>query len=336
MRLFALVLLVATASCVPNNSQSNSGSGGAPPSSGGVTTSGGAPSSGGKPSSGGMISSGGAPSSGGKVSTGGAPSSGGKVSTGGSTSTASVDCPDVSTYTAVVNSNFGGSYISVDGNANKNYYMQANWWGLYSNEVEMINGLGFSMTNPTGVSSSNNNPMGFPSIYIGSYSGKPTKGSNLPKQVSALTGVPTIFSTNSDSKGTSNYNATYDVWFSQSSGGVSGSDPGSGGAYLMVWLFKPSNRQPRGSIAVNGRMINGMPGAWDVWIDNTNPPCISYVVSGAPLAQLSFDLNDFIQDAVTNKYGITASMYLSIVFAGFEVWGGGDGLQIKKFCATVQ
>ncbi len=29
-------------------------------------------------------------------------------------------------------------------------------------------------------------------------------------------------------------------------------------------------------------------------------------------------------------------MYLSIIFAGFEVWGGGDGLQVKQFCANVQ
>jgi hypothetical protein len=28
-------------------------------------------------------------------------------------------------------------------------------------------------------------------------------------------------------------------------------------------------------------------------------------------------------------------MYLSIVFAGFEIWSGGDGLQDKQFCAAV-
>jgi len=49
----------------------------------------------------------------------------------------------------------------------------------------------------------------------------------------------------------------------------------------------------------------------------------------------AYDLNDFIQDSVTNQYGITTSMYLSIIFAGFEVWGGGDGIECKQFCATV-
>jgi hypothetical protein len=58
-------------------------------------------------------------------------------------------------------------------------------------------------------------------------------------------------------------------------------------------------------------------------------------VSTIPLDSLSFDLNRFIQDSVANGYGITSSMYLSIVFAGFEIWGGGDGLQVKQFCAKV-
>jgi hypothetical protein len=28
-------------------------------------------------------------------------------------------------------------------------------------------------------------------------------------------------------------------------------------------------------------------------------------------------------------------MYLSIIFGGFEVWSGGDGLELKQFCAVV-
>jgi hypothetical protein len=54
------------------------------------------------------------------------------------------------------------------------------------------------------------------------------------------------------------------------------------------------------------------------------------------LASLQFDLNNFIQDAVTSGYGVTSSQYLSIIFAGFEVWGGADGLQEKAFCANVK
>ena len=102
----------------------------------------------------------------------------------------------------------------------------------------------------------------------------------------------------------------------------------------MVWLFKPSDRQPRGALEYPAQTVSGLPGTWDVWVDHTNPPCISYV-STQPIEALEFDLNHVIQDSVKNGYGITDSMYLSIVFAGLEVWGGGDGLQIRKFCVNV-
>ena len=51
--------------------------------------------------------------------------------------------------------------------------------------------------------------------------------------------------------------------------------------------------------------------------------------------KLDYDLNNFIQDAVAKDYGVTSSMFLSIIFAGFEIWGGADGLQAKAFCANV-
>jgi hypothetical protein len=37
---------------------------------------------------------------------------------------------------------------------------------------------------------------------------------------------------------------------------------------------------------------------------------------------------------VKNNLGVTTSPYLSIIFAGFEVWGG--GLQLKQLCANVK
>jgi cellulose 1,4-beta-cellobiosidase len=237
----------------------------------------------------------------------------------------------------LVTGQYGGTQISVDNNPSKTYFMQANWWGTpYNSQSENVSSIGFTMTNSGNiVTSVPNNPLGFPSIFIGSYQTKKSNGSNLPKQVSALTSIPTIFSTNADQKGYSSYNAAYDVWFTQSNSPVTGSDPGGGGAYLMVWLFKPTDKQPRGSIRANGRIISGVAGGWDVWYDATNPPCVSYV-SSDKLASLQFDLNDFIKDAVTSNYGITNSQYLSIIFAGFEVWGGGNGLQVKQFCASVK
>lgn len=54
------------------------------------------------------------------------------------------------------------------------------------------------------------------------------------------------------------------MWLIQSNALVTGSDPGGGGAYLMVWLYKPSKRQPRGSIAASGHFVTGVQDAWDV------------------------------------------------------------------------
>ncbi len=71
--------------------------------------------------------------------------------------------------------------------------------------------------------------------------------------------------------------------------------------------------------------------------DGAGRPVISYVISGASLPSLSFDLKDFIDDAVTAKdtqNGITQAFsntwYLTDVFAGFEIWSGGDATGLKS------
>jgi len=51
---------------------------------------------------------------------------------------------------------------------------------------------------------------------------------------------------------------------------------------------------------------------------------------------MSFDLNLFIRDAVTNHpETITDGMYLTNIFTGFEIWSGGVGLETTSFCAAV-
>jgi len=271
-------------------------------------------------------SSGGTPS--------GSSSSGG---TDGSPMVVSGACTDTATASGTVVQQFGSAQIAAGGS--KTYYLQSNWWQTFANETEDYAGLSFTVHNPQGASvpASNGAPMGFPSIFIGQYAGNSTTGSNLPKQVSALTTVPTIYQTNNSSIGTSNHNAAYDVWFTQDSAPLSPSqsNPGAGGAYLMVWMFKPTDREPRGNDnGREGQAVAGVSGSWNVWVDTTDPPCVSYV-STTPIDGLAFDLNDFIKDAVAKSYGLNNSMYLSIVFGGFEIWGGADGIQLTQFCANV-
>jgi hypothetical protein len=246
-------------------------------------------------------------------------------------------CTDTAAAAGTVAQQFGSAQIVAG--AAKTYFLQSNWWQTYANETEVYAGLSFTVHNPQGASvpTSNGAPMGFPSIFIGQYAGNSTIGSNLPKQVSALTSVPTIYKTNNSTIGTSNHNAAYDVWFTQDNTPLSPSqsNPGPGGAYLMVWMFKPTDREPRGNDSGRiGQTVAGVSGTWNVWVDTTNPPCVSYV-SSTPIDGLDFDLNDFIKDAVAKSYGLKSSMYLSIVFGGFEIWGGADGIQLTQFCATV-
>jgi hypothetical protein len=348
MRLTTLAFgISAFAACLfgcasSNNPSNNGGSGGDQTGEGGTDE----PSSegtGGDVGTGGSTKKGtGGSGTGGKstsvTGSGGAPGTGGKgtggAGTGGTTATTptGVDCTDTSAFTSLQMGPFVGTPIPVTGST-KQYRFISNWWGAgQSNAKEQITGLGFTiMGNST---STNDSPMGFPSIFIGNYNGASTPGSGLPKQVSALTSIPTIFSTNVATKGTSQYNATYDVWFTAGSGGPT-NDPGPGGAFLMVWQFKTSDRYPRGKLKLDGQIIPGVKGAWSIWVDSTNPPCVSYV-SSAMQADLSFDLVNFIQHAVKNGYGVTNNQYLNVIFAGFEVWGGGDGLQVKKYCANVK
>jgi hypothetical protein len=280
------------------------------------------------------------------TATGGAPTrTGGVAATGGAPvvvtkSPPSPNCTDTSSASNLLTTQFAGTYIPTENGTQKNYRCNPNWWNRnvsFNGQSVAVDGLGFTVKNPNRIGSSDNNPIGYPAIFIGSYSGSTTKLSNLPKQVSALTKVNTVFQTNANTMGSHDYNVAYDVWFTPSSAvlGTNESAPPAGGAYLMVWYFKPDNRQPRGSNRYPNKTIPGIPGTWDVWIDSTNPPCISYVAN-TKVESMDFDLNNFIQDSVKNSYGITSSMYLSIIFAGFEIWGGSDGLQAKAFCADVK
>jgi hypothetical protein len=70
---------------------------------------------------------------------------------------------------------------------------------------------------------------------------------------------------------------------------------------------------------------------------------ISYVHEGDALLDYNFDLNLFIRDAVTrsgnnqlNGFSFPGNLFLTDIFAGFEIWGGGTGLRIDQFSAVVR
>jgi Glycosyl hydrolase family 12 len=228
------------------------------------------------------------------------------------------------------------------------YFMQVNEWNTSAAQTMTYGGaFFFKMTEQGASTATNGGPTGFPSMFIGANSRNSTANSNLPKLVSSLTSVPTTWNWNDNgtlADATANsYNAAYDVWFSTNPMGEPNASGPSGG-FLMVWLHKPADAQPIGKILYPAVTIAGVAGTWDVWIGmNGRVPCTSYVRTADTLS-LSYDLNDFIKDAVSNRTNdgtsagtavIQNGWYLTNIFSGFEIWRGGVNLETTSFCAVV-
>jgi hypothetical protein len=246
---------------------------------------------------------------------------------------------------------------SVTGTDCNKYIIQNNNWGNETGTTQVINytGTGFTIQSSTGSSTGVGVPASFPSTYIGANGAlgggtyNTWSDSGLPKQISSMTSAQTKFGW-SGGTGGKNFNATYDVWFAKTPP-TAGSYNDAVSGFIMVWFYKPSNNQPIGSKVRTATIANT---TWDVWVGNRNTtatgtdgtgrPVISYVAQST-VSSLSFDLKNFIDDAVSKAdtaSGITqtfsSSWYLTDVFAGFEIWSGGDasGLQSTGFTCAVK
>jgi hypothetical protein len=201
------------------------------------------------------------------------------------------------------------------------------------------NGPSFTVANFTGSAATSGAPMGYPSLFIGSAGGdgQATTGSNLAKQVNTLTDVPTAWRWSGSG---TEFNVAYDVWFAPAAG-----DQGvPSRSFLMVWFHKTANvfAEGEGEGHSGGQAtINGKSFSTYVSQQFEGRPIISYVASST-ISEWSFDLNDFITDAKTRTSTaqatpvITDSLYLTNVFAGFEVWSGVSNLKTDKFCINVK
>ncbi|HEX7598138.1 MAG TPA: hypothetical protein VF518_07980 [Polyangia bacterium] len=332
----ALFTLLFAWGCAKSPEPSGNDSGGAQPSAG---SRGGSPSSG---SAGTTGSSGGSTASGGRSSQGGTTSSGSGGTTGssGGTTAASSSTPSPDDFTpgpasscnattgqGNLSSQYQRAHVTCNG---KDYVVQNNAWGSSAGQTVTYGpGTKFKVTVQNGTGN-NGAPASYPSLYIGDNGGEKSTGGILPKPLSSMGKVPTAW-TWAANGATGDYNAAYDVWFSTSNSGDNSSSMPSGG-YLMVWFYKPLKQQPIGQIIAVGD-IGGK--SWNIWFGNNSngKPCISYVAAQA-LNSLSFDLNMFIKDAIA-RGKVQSSWSLTNVFAGFEIWSGGVGLETTDFAVTV-
>jgi hypothetical protein len=217
--------------------------------------------------------------------------------------------------------------------------VQNNIFGMGGQYDISYNGPSFTIANFTGSAPTSGAPMGYPSLFIGSAGGdgQATGGSNLAKQVSALTDIPTAWRWSGSG---TEFNVAYDVWFSPTAG-----DGGPGSrSFLMVWFHKTANvfAEGEGEQHSGGQAtINGKSFSTYVSQQFEGRPIISYVATST-INEWSFDLNDFITDAKTRTSTAQATavinnnLYLTNVFAGFEVWSGVSNLKTDKFCIQVK
>jgi len=169
----------------------------------------------------------------------------------------------------------------------------------------------------------------YPSIIRGQhFGGVNTKNSGMPIKITDIAYVPVDWSADvNHAKGV--WNTAFEAWFSPTGGTVP-----EGGAELMVWLNKkgyiimPAGGEKKATITVAGTQ-------WNVFYDSQQRgwKYIAYE-RAKPSVVSSFDLKDFINDAVSRGY-LQPDWYLDSMEAGFEIIQDGKGLTNRSFSAKV-
>jgi hypothetical protein len=268
------------------------------------------------------------------------------------------DAPrDIPVETSAIRGSLSGQFdrAKVLGANGESYIVQNNAWGATSSDGSQVleyTGNGFQIMRQA-AGPNGNVPISFPSIFVGGNGYTGSNGSlstrsddRMPIRIGSIQSVQTRFRHNG---GNGDYNVTYDVWFANNA--PQGEYDTAQSAFLMVWLYKPSGRNAIGfgsnvqTVTVDNRTWRLYVGDRNEASDGTggNAPVISYVNEGAAIADYQFDLNAFIKDAVArsaagtlNGANFNNNLFLTDIFGGFEIWGGGQGLRIDEFSAVVR
>lgn len=205
------------------------------------------------------------------------------------------------------------------------YTVQNNAWNQRGEQCVSPTGSGLELTKAEGEVPTNGAPKSYPSIFNGCHYTACSPGTKLPAPISSISSAPTSVSYGYTADGI--YNATYDIWL----------DPepkkdGVSQVEIMIWANKVGSIQPIGSDTGTTVTIAGT--TWQVWEgSNGQNRVISYVAPSA-LADLSFDVKEFVAHANSRGFG-DSSWYLTSVQAGFEPWKGGAGLKVDSFSSEV-
>ncbi|HET9624132.1 MAG TPA: cellulose binding domain-containing protein [Kofleriaceae bacterium] len=200
-------------------------------------------------------------------------------------------------------------------------------------------GSGFTVTSANHTIATNGAPAAYTAFVRGCHFGTCTTGSNLPKQVSTITSVPSSFAVTPAGNA---WDAAYDIWFDHTTNTTSRNN----GLEMMIWLDS-TGVQPIGG-QVDTATIAGA--TWQVWYSaSASPPVISYRRTPVTTAMATFDIKLFMADAMARNAAtgtrpvpsggspaLNPAWFLTSVQAGFELWNGGAHAAAASFTAQVQ
>lgn len=176
-------------------------------------------------------------------------------------------------------------------------------------------------------------PGAYPSIYRGCHWGACTKDSGLPVQVSSMvtntSQVRLSYNTRVSARGV--WDDAFDIFYTpcddhgiSNSGCTQNTQPDR---EMMIWLSHYGPAIPIGK--VTPVTIDGID--FNLWWDGEHT--MWYVIRQPSLSNprvQNLDLGKFIKDAADRGYIPSPSWYLMDIEAGFEVWQGGQGLQVNS------
>ncbi len=204
------------------------------------------------------------------------------------------------------------------------YVVQNNRWGTSAQQCVTATDSGFRLTQADGSVPTNGAPKSYPSVFNGCHYTNCSPGTNLPAQVSGISSAPSSISYGFVSGAV--FNASYDIWLDPTprTDGVNRTE-------IMIWFNRVGPIQPIGS-QVGSANVGGR--GWEVWTgSNGSNDVISFVAPSA-LSSWSFDVMDFVDQAVARGLA-QPNWYLTSIQAGFEPWQNGAGLAVNSFSSTV-
>jgi hypothetical protein len=161
----------------------------------------------------------------------------------------------------------------------------------------------------------------------------------MPKVVSSITSIPSSFAVRP--AGTA-WDAAYDIWFDHTTNTTTRNN----GLEMMIWLGF-ANVQPIGSQVATANLAGA---TWQVWYSpGSSPPVISYRRTPTTTSMPTFDIKEFVNDAMRRNAAtgtsplppsgtpvLNAAWFLTSVQAGFELWQGGTNAAVTSFAAAVR